>query len=377
MKVLLRIRPFFQLLVALGALTLLVNVALQSLTSARILTWPSRSMGGNGYLEDNRQRVAGALEEYNRGRIGSDEFLGAFVGISNLREDVDLKTVGDVAGGKWRFMGLGGAGFAMPDIAPHAQVLLASDLRPDVVVLGIGLHQLVDSRPKPGAFNPGFVEYVRRRDVRNVAIAIRDWAWFYSRRQDVAVSIESSVLDARDQLFRRFDVHLPESQASRNSPWREMIKADWPEHFSRNTLREQAEFFEGLGIFKAETYERSPKATSVLVKLMEDFRRRGATVVLLLMPLHSEMVRRIPAAAFETLSANLQRAFASDPLPVIDMRTAIGDEGFVDLPHLNRKGSAKFSQIMAERLRPFLPSTSPLMKGARESKIAALAQGRR
>jgi len=95
------------------------------------------------------------------------------------------------------------------------------------------------------------------------------------------------------------------------------------------------------------------------------------------MPLHSEMIRRIPATAFDTLSANLQRAFASDPLPVIDMRTVIGDDGFVDLPHLNRKGSATFSHVMAERLRPFLPSTLPLMKAARDSKIAALDDSRR
>jgi hypothetical protein len=53
-------------------------------------------------------------------------------------------------------------------------VLLASDLRPDVVVLGIdSISRGLAS--EAGAFNPGFVEYVKRHDWRNVAIAIRDW----------------------------------------------------------------------------------------------------------------------------------------------------------------------------------------------------------
>ena len=40
------------------------------------------------------------------------------------------------------------------------------------------------------------------------------------------------------------------------------------------------------------------------------------------------------------------------------------------------KGQRK-DDVMAERLRPFLPSTLPLMKAARDSKIAALDDSRR
>jgi len=376
MNVLQRIRPFFQVLLWLVVLTVAVNAVLQGLSSASILSWPPRVLAGGGYLDDNRQRVAGAVEEYSLGRISSDEHLGAFVGISNLREDVDLKTVADVTGGSWRFIGLGGAGFALPDITPHANVLINSDLRPDLVAVGLSLHQLVDTRPKPGAFNAGLAEYLRRGDWRNSAVAIRNWFWFYARRQDVTMAAEASVLDARERLFRSWNVHLREQQVGRHSPWREMIKSDWPEHFSANTLREQAQFFEEMGVFDAGTYEKSPKATAALVRVIEGFRSRGARVVVLLLPQHSQLRERIPRQAYDIFTTALKQKFSAEPLPLLDLRTIIDDDGFVDLPHLNRKGSTKFSKLMAEQLLPYLPKTSPLMKASSEGNGAVRAEGR-
>ncbi len=357
-----RIRPFCVVTLWVGILTLVVNGVLQGLSAASILTWPPRILAGNGYLDDNRQRVDAARDEYRHGLIKSDDHLGAFVGISNLREDIDLKTVQDLAGSNWRFLGLGGAGFAVSDIAPHAEALLASDLRPDLVVLGIGLHQLIDIPPTSGAFNPGVAEYLRRGDVRNVAIGIRDWLWFYSRRQDVSVSTESAVLDARERLFHRWNVHVDETRANRRSPWREMIKADWPEHFSSNTLGEEEQFFERLGVFDASTYRHPSKSTEVLMQLLQRFRRRQASVVLLLLPQHSRLRQRIPGDALDLLAATLQRAFPEDAIPLLDFRAAIDDDGFVDLPHLNRPASVRFTRLMMERLRAYLPTTAPLAK---------------
>jgi hypothetical protein len=362
MKLLNRVRPLVQVLSSLVVLTVVVNGLLQVLSAASVLTWPPKVLAGNGFLDDSRQRVRGAVEEYSQGRIGPEERLGAFVGISNLREDVDLKTVADVAGTGWRFVGLAGAGFAMSDVNPYAELLLTSELRPDLVVVGIGVHQLVDTRPKPGAFNAGFVEYLRRGDWRNTAIAVRGWFWFYTRRQDINMAAESSVLDARERLFRRWDVHVHEQRADRHSPWREMIKSDWPEHFSSNTLQEQETFFEGLGVFEGRTYANSPKATAVLIKAIDRFRSRGAKVVLLLMPQHSRLMERIPATALDTLTATMKQKYQDQPLPILDFRSVVDDDGFVDLPHLNRKGSAKFSRLMAGQLRPLLPNALPLMK---------------
>jgi len=370
-----RVRPFFQVLLYLGLLTLGVNCVLQAMSAASILKWPPKVLAGNGFLEENRRRVANVLEEYSEGKIAPDEHLGVFVGISNLREDVDLKVVDETIGTDWRFLGLGGAGFALPDIGPHAEALLASQLRPDLVILGFGLHQLVDTRPKPGAFDPGFIGYVRRGDWRNTAIAIRNWLWFYARRQDVTMATESSLLDARDRVFHSWNVRIPEPRVGRNSPWREMVKADWPEHFSSNTLREQEQFFEDMGIFDARTYANSPKAAASLVRIVERFRQRGAKVTLLVLPQHSLLSQRIPANAADALSAALHRAFPDDPPPLIDLRAVANDDGFVDLPHLNRKGSATFSRLMAEQLRPHLPTTAPLMKAHTEAGAGPSGSG--
>jgi hypothetical protein len=51
---------------------------------------------------------------------------------------------------------------------------------------------------------------------------------------------------------------LPDAAAQKRSPWREIIKTDWPERFSAVTLQARKQFYENLGIFDRERYENSP-----------------------------------------------------------------------------------------------------------------------
>src|SRR5258706_5628795 len=177
MSVLIRVKPYVQIALWLGVLVIAINAVLSALAATPVLRWLPKTVSGNGYLEDARARVSEASEEYRNGRLKPDNHLGAFVGISNVRQDINLGVIADGAGPEWRFIGLAGAGLGMGDIARHADVLISSDLRPDLVVLGFGLQQLVDTRPKPGAVNVGGVEYLRRGDRRNAATGLPDSVW--------------------------------------------------------------------------------------------------------------------------------------------------------------------------------------------------------
>lgn len=363
-----RLKPHCALAFWLGAMVLAVNVVLSALATTPILGWLPRTVTGTGYLEDSRRRVELAVQQYRDGSVDSNDHLVAIVGISGVRQGIELSVLAKSATPDWHFLGLGGAGLGIYDVAPYANLLLSSELRPDVVVLGIGVYQLLDTRPKPGSTTLGVLDYLRRGDFRNTATAIRDSLWVYSRRQDINLTVQSSVLKARAELFRLFRVALLESDVEKQSPWREMIKSDWPDHFSAHTLQEEEQFFADLGVFDRATYENAPKATSTFVGLIENFRRRGSNVVVLLMPEHSTLQRRIPPEAAEIVRRNLQSHFPAN-LPILDFRQSIDDGGFVDLAHLNRRGSLQFSSLLAKSMSALLPLRPSLM--AKEVASAA------
>lgn len=356
-----RIRPYLQIALALAVLCVALNAALSALTRTPILGWLPRTVTGTGYLEDSRDRVASAAQAYREGRVPGSPHLGAVIGISNVRQGIDLSVINGRAGGDWRFLGLGGAGLGIFDVARYADVLLSSDLRPDLVVVGFGLHQMVDSRPKPGSVNVGLTDYLRRGDLRNAAIVLRDSVWVYSRRQDVNLTVQAAVLDARAWLFKRFGVELPQPAGQDRSPWRNMMRSDWPEHFSAASLKEEEQFFRDLGVFELPTYQEAPKANAALIDIIERFHARGSDVVLLLMPEHSTLWRGVPADALPLLQSRLQAHFAAKTPAILDFRKAIDDDGFVDLAHLNRRGSEQFSGMMATALRELLPVRPALM----------------
>ena len=79
------------------------------------------------------------VERYGALIQQESERLGAIVGISNIREAVDLDILNQQLGKQWRFIGIAGAGAGAASIVDNAQILEQSDLRPDMVIVGKGL----------------------------------------------------------------------------------------------------------------------------------------------------------------------------------------------------------------------------------------------
>lgn len=350
-----RYRPYVLIAGWLVVLLVLINAAMRLLDQPVVLAWLPKATAGTGFTEDNRQRIEAAQKEIEEGQIGSDEYLCAIIGLSNVREAISLKVVSDEAGVPCRYLGLGAAGLGMPDLASQARLLLDSELRPDLVLIGIGPHQLVDTRPKPGSLDLSFFEAMRRGDLRNAAIALRNGFWFFARRNDVSITLEKALLDARAVIFRSFGVQLQDPRANQHSPWRDMIRAIFEEHFSEATLREEEQFFQDLGVFDWETYVNSHKAPSLLVRLIQDFRARGSVVVVVLMPENSRLRKRMPPNILDSVTTPLHQAFGADVPLVLDLRDAIEDSGFVDLTHLNQRGSSRCGFLIGAKIRAYLP----------------------
>jgi hypothetical protein len=255
--------------------------------------------------------------------------------------------------------------------------VFASELRPDIAVVGLGLYQLVDYQPRTGGAAPNLMERLRQGDLRSMAVALRNSTWTYSRREDISVSAEFALLELRAKIMAVFGETLPENDARKRSPWREMIKTDWPEHFSTATLKLQERDYESHGIFELARYENSPKALSTLTVIIEQFHRRGTKVILVIMPQHSTLNRRIPDEALAVLEKKLRSAFPGNEPPIMDFRKAVEDSGFVDLPHLNRNGSLTFSRMLGKSLLSHLPTGIPLMdEGERHAESQSVSAAR-
>lgn len=355
-----RLRPFVAIFSWIAVCGVVVSVCLRALSATPALDWLPTLASGTGYLEENDRRIASAVEEYRRGQVAAVDHLAVFLGGSNVREDIDLRTIGKAAGANWHFLGLAGSGF-MVDVAWHAGVLVSSPLRPDLVVVGITPATLAAMQRERATLG-GFLRDVRRLNVKGAIASARSQLWFVSRRQDVSLETQFALADGRNRLFRFWDVRIVDPRRDNDNPWREMIKSYPHGATSDSVRRRQEQFFQGLGMFDANSYSPSSRSMAVLVDMIGLFRSRGAVVLLLLMPEHSTLRTRTPPEALAALNASLQHAFVQDMPAMVDLRAAAPDDRFIDLTHLNRDGSLRFSQELVEHLKRHFPSTPSLMR---------------
>jgi hypothetical protein len=366
-----RLRPYLCIGIVLALTMVLVDVTLQWLGSTSVLGWLPSILAGSGFLEDSRQRVALATQEYEKGLVDRDHYLCVIIGLSNVREGINLDVISNEANVNCRYLGLAGAGGGMLDVAKYADVVLTSSLRPDLVVIGIGPYQVADPKPLPSALKHEVPQMLRRLDLRHAAIAVRNGSFINSRRQDISLALEDATLDARARLFRNLHVQLKEPEGGTRSPWRAMMRAMGKEHYSEATLREELHSTEAQGYFDLATYTRSTKPPAALVRMIKQFRERDATVVVVLLPEHPWLRRRMPENITRFVRDPIRQAFPEETPPVVDLRDAITEDGFVDLGHLNTNGGNECSRLLAAQLRHHFPRHPPLMKAQVQQQSSA------
>jgi hypothetical protein len=357
-----RLGPYLRVGMAIALTAALVDCGLQWLMYTPLREWLPARIAGNGFLEDTRERVAFASQEYEEGLVDRDRYLCAIVGLSDVREGIDLNVLAPELGANCGCLGLAGAGATMGNIAQHADLLLASSLRPDLVVVGLGPAPLLDPKPGSGKHAVRMLEMLRRLDLRHAALAVRNGSWFYTRRLDVNLAVESALLMARSRLFDALKLRLKDPKGDALSPWRAMTREMGKEHYSEATMREELQMFESGGGFVLQRYTGSTEAAAILVQMINQFRERGAIVIVVIMPEHSWLRERMPENIAQAVRTLLKQAFHHETPEVIDLRDAIGDDDFVDIFHANTKGSIRVSRLLAAELVRHLPRRLPLMK---------------
>lgn len=355
-------------LVKVGAwvavLAILLNAALYALSATPALSWLPDRQTGVGFTLDNRQRLEGAEQQYRDGTVRADKRLGAIVGISNIREAVDLDVLNEELGKNWRFLGIAGAGAGAASIVDNAKILEQSRLRPDLVVVGAAPLETLDIL-LPGAYKPA--DPTIREKLKGEA---KQLVWLNSRRRDVSVSTERGLLDLRARLFAVADVDLP--TADTRTPWRSMLRLMGSERYPDKVFRDGIVWAHSIGAFDMRSYVDSKTAPQMLATTLRKLSANGARIVVVLTPEHSLLRSREPLGIAEYLRARLADESGVPSLLLLDYRAAVPDDGFVDLVHLNLSGSKRFTPLLARDLGALTWPQPPLMSS---SKAVASSTG--
>jgi hypothetical protein len=303
--------------------------------------------------------VEGAVDAYRSGKVRADKFLAALVGISNMREAIDLGVLAGTAGPQWRFIGVSGAGAGAPSIVEHSSLILESDLHPDLIVLGIAPLQMLDTLIGANAAEPEGAAAPEIPVQQRAREAIKSSMWPLARRRDVAVSTERALLDLRRRLFETFRVEL--ETVDTRSPWRAMLRVMGSERYSTKVLMGNLEWAQSVGTFDARAYREGSLAAEQIGTTIRRFQDGGTTVLVILTPEHSWLRSREPEGVARYIQTRLRQTSGNPDLQLVDYRAALTDDEFVDLSHINSTGSRRFSRLLGKDLANLRLDGPPLM----------------
>ncbi|HTW94895.1 MAG TPA: hypothetical protein VMD30_08895 [Tepidisphaeraceae bacterium] len=322
--------------------------------------WLPARMQGTGFDTDISQRVAAAETKFPAD-AKTGKYLCAFLGLSSIREASDLAGITEASGGRCRILGLCAAGPTLQDIDHYGTYLLDSNLRPDLVIIGV--NEFNEAKPTAEQINAmarqrvTLMSAIRRHDVRNAAKLVLNDIWFYYRRQDVSLEFESLLENANAHIVNALGGHQANGATN---PWREMIRLETPTKASLATFMEQINDYAARDLFKPQTYtsDMAAQQRGYLVDLIKSLQARGARVVVVLMPEDSLLRDRLPPDSVSELVSSL-KSIRPNPPPVVNLRTAIGDPDFTDISHVNNDGRAAVSGMLAKIINQYLPQKQP------------------
>ncbi len=278
--------------------------------------------------------------------------LVVICGVSSVLRGLDGHTLhaADPEQRRWLVLGAGGK---MRQLERYGEILDASALRPDCVLVGI--HRMMLALEKPGVWaqadpsDPDFADQagaatatwgLQRRLFRN--------AWLGRERKRILNDARFVLYTARMRLLGAWGLPVSVTFAASPDPWAP-FEIRPAEHEKPELLATE---WERLGYrCTAVSYARRDWQAAALARHVATLRRRTPDVRIVLMPEHSQLRTAYESAADAALAEALEKAGAGVPLPVIDLRDALADELFFDYSHPNLAGREKLSTLLPALVR--------------------------
>jgi len=133
-------------------------------------------------------------------------------------------------------------------------------------------------------------------------------------------------------------------------PWLEPAHAPLPQ--GPAAMKVQLDSFEGYGWFDRAHYAMyRDTEEKALLDLISNLRAGGSEVLLVMMPETSTLRARVPAEEQPFLVDSVQRHFVANSPAILDLRSSMPDDMFIDYAHLNEAGRTEFTLLLARALR--------------------------
>jgi hypothetical protein len=339
-----RFRGMLPVVVLLAVFFLGANFLLLGVTGFA----PSRPVDREGMspweeVEDAESRAAGLSAFYERNPSEREKPFVLYLGMSTARQGVDAGVLRKDSCA-WRFMGLFATGADFEHLFEVAMPILRRDFRPKVVLLLLHEYFLAGSEPievPSGSVNP--IESLRQRKWRQAIRRLRWWDWFAHNYTYLNHLSFAGLVEAREaiRIIEPLD------------PWTSQPPRDLPYYRGDAYVQTQIADFATNGRFDPHNYQSgNDRGAKWLIRIMSEFRNRGAKVVVVKMPETVTMRAHIPAAAQPLLAQLIQRQFPTNTPPILDFRASIPDPLFTDGVHLNGDGRRVFSNKLVPALQP-------------------------
>lgn len=283
------------------------------------------------------RRLAGALEQT------APENLAIVAGLSSVREGIDPAQLERVDPGtrRWLVLAMGGGMFRQ--IEHLLRPVIAYDVRPAAIVLGI---------------HPEWLAELSHEYLVDLAAA---WGaeggaskhlWAIRNRNGMSLLGRAAMTRLRERVLPRLGVE-PAAMYGRVDPWTSLV-AEHAEQSSEGHRRLQLENWDKAGWFSVERYRVDSPEGRALDELLATLSQR-TRVLVVLMPASAAWRERTPARAREVLMEVVARSVP--PQDVLDLEDALDTvpDAMFDHSHANARGRALLTERIGtwvgERLR--------------------------
>jgi hypothetical protein len=276
--------------------------------------------------------------------VGSQR-IGVAIGSSAVKHSIDTEILRQSCGYRW--LNAGTVIANVEDIDRIARLVLASDVKPRAILLGLHPDMIpaTDNRLIDGKFRK------------------MTWDGWKPHILQFAKDLVYPLLPTRDHLKYRFDAWVLARRRDLHCIPGASLRALWPptkdpwhvelQSFPTLTTNDEVMKFistiaDRRNVLSPTSYTRSSYRAKVLDGLLGRLESLGVPVYIVVMPQHSLFRKALPTISRPFLLTALAR---HPRLILLDRFDAVSDAGFVDYAHLDAIHRERFTRSLARYIR--------------------------
>ncbi len=343
-------------LVGLGLLCafFLVNASLFALfgSDPEVFNDPEHQLVWD-HLERTGQQIARAELILKDESPDKDRPLGVVLGQSTTLRGIDRKILNAQVKPRHRWFVVTGYGSSFVKLRYYAQTLIASNLHPNTIVLGLHETMLVglDRADDEAVENAMIAQSAPQADPETFTGMLSRMMWVTSQRSNVSYYVNMTFYETRLALHSELGTGAAGIFKPADNAWvtlqRNRLSKRRPDRF----IESKKKLWQSFGWFDPENYTTTNRHADALRDLVKDLNTlEPRQIVVVIMPVSSDLRQWVGQEPVQVLKTLIDDLDSNAPILTLDLRDAMPDEYFTDNAHLNFEGQKLFSEILAEKL---------------------------